>query len=47
MCLNTDSILLQYALHQFQYFITTCREMLEIYEQTETWSPVKQSFPVY
>ena len=33
MCLKTDTILLQYTLHQFQYFITTCVCMVEIYQQ--------------
>ena len=33
MCLKTDISLLQYTLHQFQYFITTCLCMAEIYQQ--------------
>ena len=33
MCLKTDAILLQYTLHQFQYFITTCLCAVEIYQQ--------------
>ena len=33
MCLKTDTVLLQYTLHQFQYFITTCLCMVEIYQQ--------------
>ena len=34
MCLKIDTILLQYTLYQFQYFITTCLCMVEIYQQT-------------
>ena len=33
MCLKTDIILLQYTIHQFQYVITTCPCMMEIYKQ--------------
>ena len=33
ICLITDTILLQYTLHQFQYFITTCLCTMEIYQQ--------------
>ena len=33
MCLKTDTILLQYTLHQFQFCITTCLCMVEIYQQ--------------
>ena len=33
MCLKTDTILVQYALHQFQYFITRCLFTVEIYQQ--------------
>ena len=31
--LRTDNILLQYTLHQFQYFKTTCLCRVEIYQQ--------------
>ena len=33
MSLKTDTILLQYTLHQFQYFMTTCLRMVEVYQQ--------------
>ena len=33
MCLKTDTILLQYNLYQFQYFITTCLCTVEIYQE--------------
>ena len=33
MCLKTDTILLQYTLYQFQYFITTCLCTVEIYQE--------------
>ena len=33
MCLKTDTILLQYALHHFEYFITTCLSTAEIYQR--------------
>ena len=33
MCLKTDTMLLQYILHQFQYFITTYLCKVEIYQQ--------------
>ena len=33
MCLKTDTILLQYTFHQFQYFITTCLCTVEIYQE--------------
>ena len=32
MCLKTDTILLQYTLYQFQYFITTCLCTVGIYQ---------------
>ena len=33
ICLKTDTILLQYTLHQFQYFIATCSWTVENYQQ--------------
>ena len=33
MCLKIDTIILQYTLHKFQYFITTCLRKAEIYQQ--------------
>ena len=33
MCLKTDTILLQYTLYQFQYFITTCLCTVGIYQE--------------
>ena len=33
MCLKTDTIRLQYTFYQFQYFITTCLCMVEIYQE--------------
>ena len=33
MCLKTDTILLQYTIYQFQYFITTCLCAVEIYQE--------------
>ena len=33
MGLKTDTILLKYTLHQFQYFITTYLSTVEIYQQ--------------
>ena len=33
MCLKTDTILLQYNVYQFQYFITTYLCMVEIYQE--------------
>ena len=33
MCLKIDPIILQYTLHKFQYFITTCLCTAEIYQQ--------------
>ena len=33
MNLKTDTIRLQYTLHQFQYFMTTCLCMVEINQQ--------------
>ena len=32
MCLKTDTILLQYNLHQFEYFKSACLCMVEIYQ---------------
>ena len=33
MCLKTDTLLLQYAFYQFQYFITIYLCMVEIYQE--------------
>ena len=33
MCLKTDAVLLQYILHQFQYFIAKCLCTVGIYRQ--------------
>ena len=33
MRLKTNTILLQYTFYQFQYFITTCLCLLEIYQE--------------
>ena len=33
MCLKTDTILFQYTLYQFQYFITTGVRTVEIYQE--------------
>ena len=33
MCLKTDTILLQYTLYQFQYFIATCLCTVGIYQE--------------
>ena len=38
MCLKTDTVLLQYTFYQFQYFITTCLCLVQIYQKILQWN---------